>query len=68
MVFFWKSGVLFENSKATFDMPGITKLLHFSSFTLNTIKFCTGTFAIPDIFPNFASTFLTDEMNMKIQL
>ena len=49
-------------------MPGITKLLHFSSFTLNTIKFCTGTIAIPDIFPNFASMFLTDEMNMKIQL
>ena len=44
------------------------KPITFSSFTLNTIKFCTGTFAIPDIFPNFASTFLTDEMNMKIQL
>ena len=68
MVFFWKSGVLFENSKATFDMPGITKLLHFSSFTLNTIKFCPRTFAIPDIFPEFASTCLTYEMNMKIQL
>ncbi len=28
--FFGKSGVLFENSRATFDMIGITKLLHFS--------------------------------------
>ena len=27
--FFGKLGVLFENSKATFDMIGITKLLHF---------------------------------------
>ena len=26
--FFGKLGVLFENSKATFDMIGITKLLH----------------------------------------
>ena len=44
------------------------KAITFQSFTLNTIKFCTGTFAIPDIFPNFASTFLTDEMIVKIQL
>ena len=44
------------------------KAVTFQSFTLNTIKFCTGTFAIPDIFPNFASTFLTDEMIVKIQL
>ena len=29
-VFFGKSDVLFENSRATFDMIGITKLLHFS--------------------------------------
>ena len=27
-VFFGKLGVLFENSKVTFDMIGITKLLH----------------------------------------
>ena len=44
------------------------KAVTFLSFTLNTIKFCPRTIAIPDIFPNFASTFLTDEMNMKIQL
>lgn len=44
------------------------KPITFLSFTLNTIKFCPRTIAIPDIFPNFASTFLTDEMNMKIQL
>ena len=43
------------------------KPVTFLSFTLNTIKFCPGTFAIPDIFPNFASTFPTDEMNIKIQ-
>ena len=44
------------------------KAVTFQSFTLNTIKFCPGTFAIPDIFPNFASTVLTDEMIVKIQL
>ena len=44
------------------------KPVTFLSFTLNTIKFCPRTIAIPDIFPIFASTFLTDEMNMKIQL
>ena len=68
MVFFWKSGVLFEKSKVIFYIPIYYKPVTFSSFTLNTIKFCTGTFAIPDIFPNFASTFLTDEMIVKIQL
>ncbi len=44
------------------------KPVTFLSFTLNTIKFCPRTIAIPDIFPIFASTFLTDEMIVKIQL
>ena len=44
------------------------KAVTFVSFTLNTIKFFAGTIAITDIFPNFASTFLTDEMIIKIQL
>ena len=44
------------------------KAVTFLSFTLNSIKFFAGAIAITDIFPNFASTFLTDEMNMKIQL
>lgn len=44
------------------------KAITFQSFTLNTIKFYLITIAIPDIFPNFASTFLTDEMIVKIQL
>ena len=44
------------------------KPITFSSFTLNSIKFYLITFAITDIFSNFAPTFLTDEMNMKIQL
>ena len=43
------------------------KAVTFLSFTLNSIKFSAGTTAIPDIFPNFASTFPTDEMNIKIQ-
>ena len=67
-VFFGKSGVLFEKSKVIFYIPTYYKPITFSSFTLNSIKFCPRTIAIPDIFPNFASTFLTDEMNMKIQL
>ncbi len=44
------------------------KPVTFLSFTLNTIKFYLTTFAISDIFPNFATTFLTDEMIVKIQL
>ena len=44
------------------------KAVTFLSFTLNTIKFYLITFAISDIFPNFASTFPTDEMNIKIRL
>lgn len=44
------------------------KPITFSSFTLNSIKFYLITFAISDIFPNFASTFPTDEMNIKIRL
>ena len=44
------------------------KPVTFLSFTLNTIKFRLTTFAISDIFPNFATTFLTDEMIVKIQL
>ena len=67
-VLFEKSGVFFEKSKVIFYIPTYYKPITFSSFTLNTIKFCTGTIAIPDIFPNFASTFLTDEMIVKIQL
>uniref|UniRef100_UPI003FEDECEE hypothetical protein n=1 Tax=Prevotella sp. TaxID=59823 RepID=UPI003FEDECEE len=67
-VFFGKSGVLFEKSKVIFYIPTYYKPITFSSFTLNTIKFCPRTIAIPDIFPNFASTFLTNEMNMKKQL
>ena len=63
-----KSGVSFEKSKVIFYIPTYYKPVTFSSFTLNSIKFYLITFAIPDIFPNFASTFLTDEMNMKIQL
>ena len=44
------------------------KPVTFLSFTLNTIKFYLTTFAISDFFPIFASTFLTNEMNMKKQL
>ena len=44
------------------------KPITFSSFTLNSIKFYLITFAISDIFSNFASTFPTDEMNIKIRL
>ena len=43
------------------------KPVTFLPFKLKSIKFCTGTFAIPDIFPNFAPTFLKDEMIGKIQ-
>ena len=67
-VFFGKSGVLFEKSKVIFYIPTYYKPITFSSFTLNSIKFYLITFAIPDIFPNFASTFPTDEMNIKIRL
>lgn len=41
------------------------KPVTFLPFKLKSIKFCTGTFAIPDIFPNFAPTFLTDEMILR---
>ena len=51
----------------TQDIPTYYKPVTFLSFTLNTIKFCPGTFAIPDIFPIFAPTFLTDEIIVKIQ-
>ena len=60
--------VFFEKSKVIFYIPTYYKPITFSSFTLNTIKFCPRTIAIPDIFPNFASTFLTNEMNMNKQL
>ena len=43
------------------------KPVTFLPFTLKSINFCLKTFAIPDIFPNFAPTFLTDKKNMKIQ-
>ena len=58
----------FREFKSSIRYDRYYKVVTFQSFTLNTIKFCTGTFAIPDIFPNFASTFLTDEMIVKIQL
>ena len=58
----------FREIKSNIQYDRYYKPVTFSSFTLNTIKFCPRTIAIPDIFPNFASTFLTDEMNMKIQL
>lgn len=67
-VFFGKSGVLFEKSKVIFYIPTYYKPITFSSFTLNSIKFYLTTFAISDFFPIFASTFLTNEMNMKKQL
>ena len=41
------------------------KHVTFLPFKLKSIKFCTGTFAIPDIFPNFAPTFLIDEMILR---
>ena len=66
--FFEKSGVFFEKSKVIFYIPIYYKPVTFSSFTLNSIKFYLITFAISDIFPNFASTFPTDEMNIKIRL
>lgn len=65
---FEKSGVFFEKSKVIFYIPTYYKPITFSSFTLNSIKFYLITFAISDIFPNFASTFPTDEMNIKIRL
>lgn len=60
--------VFFEKSKVIFYIPTYYKPITFSSFTLNSIKFYLITFAISDIFPNFASTFPTDEMNIKIRL
>ena len=59
---------IFQEIKSYIRYARYYKPVTFSSFTLNTIKFCTRTIAIPDIFPNFASTFPTDEMNIKIQL
>ena len=58
----------FREIKSNIQYDRYYKPITFSSFTLNSIKFYLITFAIPDIFPNFASTFPTDEMNMKIQL
>ena len=43
------------------------KPVTFLPFKLKSINFCLRTFAIPDIFPNFAPTFLTDEIIVKIQ-
>ena len=58
----------FRESKSYIRYDRYYKAVTFLPFKLNSIKFSAGTIAIPDIFPNFASTFLTDEMNMKIQL
>ena len=58
----------FREIKSNIQYDRYYKAVTFLSFTLNSIKFYLITFAISDIFPNFASTFLTDEMNMKIQL
>ena len=43
------------------------KPVTFLPFKLKSINFCLRTFAIPDIFPIFAPTFLTDEIIVKIQ-
>jgi len=58
----------FREFKSYIQYDRYYKPITFLSFTLNSIKFSAGTTAIPDIFPNFASTFLTDEMIVKIQL
>ena len=43
------------------------KPVTFLPFTLKSINFTLRSNAIPDIFPNFAPTFLTDEIIVKIQ-
>ena len=59
---------IFREIKSSIQYDRYYKAVTFLSFTLNSIKFFAGTTAITDIFSNFAPTFLTDEMNMKIQL
>ena len=58
----------FREIKSNIQYDRYYKAVTFLSFTLNSIKFFAGTTAITDIFSNFAPTFPTDEMNMKIQL
>ena len=58
----------FREFKSYIQYDRYYKPVTFSSFTLNSIKFSTGTTAITDIFSNFAPTLLTDEMIIKIQL
>jgi hypothetical protein len=50
-----------------FSLRYYYKTVTFLPFKLKSINFCLRTFAIPDIFPNFAPTFLTDEIIVKIQ-
>lgn len=59
---------IFREIKSNIQYDRYYKAVTFLSFTLNSIKFYLITFAISDIFPNFASTFPTDEMNIKIRL
>ena len=64
----WVKGIALLFHFAVQGLSVYYKPITFSSFTLNSIKFYLITFAISDIFSNFASTFPTDEMNIKIRL
>ena len=57
----------FKSPFCRFSQRHYYKPVTFLPFKLKSINFCLRTFAIPDIFPNFAPTFLTDKKNMKIQ-
>ena len=55
----------FKSPFCRFSQRHYYKPVTFLPFKLKSINFCLRTFAIPDIFPNFAPTFLTDEMILR---
>ena len=57
----------FKSPFCRFSQRHYYKPVTFLPFKLKSINFCLRTFAIPDIFPNFAPTFLTDKIIVKIQ-